>query len=456
MKHDLVQCQGCNEYQEYARRRDFFARSQPTFSSRGTSTARVPRVVLTPDHMSRDTLVLIFLRGGVDSLTTVPPYGDPNLYSETLRANLAIPPPGDPNGALDLDGFFGLHPTMGPLLPAFQDGKLAIVHATGSPDPTRSHFDAFNFMEYGIPLQPQTTFTGWLARHLEATPPATAGPLRAVAVADLIPRTLAGAPLTLPIADPALFGFPGRLETATERRAVLEAAYAAAGDPLAGAAQSSLETIDLLTTIDFENYTPAGGAVYPDTTFGDAIRSVAAMIKAQIGLEVAMVELGSWDTHAQQVGPMLSLMADFSGAMGAFHADMQDHMNELTMLAMSEFGRRADMNSSSGTDHGHGSCMFAMGGNIAGGQVMADWTSGALLHPDLLYQGDSLEVTTDYRDIVAEILETRLENTDLAYVFPNFSPTFRGITSNAPVGGCITSGESWRGKCGNSHGLSPE
>ncbi len=317
---------------------------------------------------------------------------------------------------------------MEPLLPAYQSGQLAIVHAAGSPDPTRSHFDAFTLMEYGIPLQPHTEFTGWLARHLETTPPMSDGPLRAVALSDLIPRTLAGAPATLPIADPASFDFPGRAETAGQRRAVLDAAYLAAGEPLASAAQGTLETIDLLAAIDFENYSPAPGAVYPDTTFGNAFRSIAALTKAEIGLEVAMIELGSWDTHAQQVGPLLALMNDLSGAMGAFHLDMQVKINQITVVAMTEFGRRADANSSSGTDHGHGSCMFVMGGHVAGGKVIADWWDGALLHPDLLYKGDSLEVTTDYRDIISEILEKRLDNTNLSAVFPNYSPTFHGVT----------------------------
>jgi uncharacterized protein (DUF1501 family) len=319
---------------------------------------------------------------------------------------------------------------MAPLLPAYQSGQLAIIHAAGSPDPTRSHFDAFSYMEYGIPLQPLTVYTGWLARHLLGVAPIADGPLRAVALSDLLPKTLAGAPEAVPIPNPSDFSFPGRPATAADRRAVLEAAYAASGEPLAGAAQSTLDTIDLLATIDFENYVPANGAVYPETGFGQALQSSAAMLKAEVGLEAATVELGGWDTHNQQGvfdGDMAGLMDNLSRTLAAFHLDMQDFMDRVTLIAMSEFGRRADENGSLGTDHGHGNCMFVMGGHIAGGQVVAEWNSGELLHPDLLYQGDSLEVTIDYRDVVAEVVQKRLGNSDLATVFPNYVPTFRGV-----------------------------
>jgi uncharacterized protein (DUF1501 family) len=416
---------GCREYQALAQQLQLNQSRSPLPAPRPW----LPRVVLSESYSStRDTLVVIFLRGGMDGLTTVAPYGDPNLYSPTLRPALAIPPPGDPNGALDLDGFFGFAPAMAPLLPAYQDGDLLVVHATGSPDPTRSHFDAFQYMEYGIPLQPLSLFTGWLGRHLQVTPPAASGPLRGIALNYIVPKTLAGAPSTLPIPNPATFTFPGRPETAAEREVALEASFAAAEDPISSAGIDTLETIDLLTAIDFDNYIPSNGAVYPQTAFGNAIRSAAALIKADIGVEVAMIELGGWDTHAQQTGPLQNLMTNLSGSLGAFHADMQSRMNQLTTVCMSEFGRRADANSSSGTDHGHGNCLFVMGGNIDGGQVIADWTDGALLHPDNLYQSDSLEVTIDYRDLLAEILQNRLENTDLATVFPNYSPTFHGVT----------------------------
>jgi uncharacterized protein (DUF1501 family) len=389
----------------------------------------VPKVVLAESFSStRDTIVVIFLRGGADGLSLIVPHGDPNYYNPGLRPGIAVPSPGDPGGAVDLDGFFGLNPAMASLLPAYQNGDLLPIHATGSPDPTRSHFDAFRFMEFGQPLQPISEFSGWLARHLLVTPPASNGPLRAIALNDLVPQTLIGAPNTLPVADPASFAFPGRTSTATDRANVLEAVFADANEPIKSAGQNTIDTIDLLTQIDFDNYTPANGALYPGGSFGNAMASVSALIKADIGVEAAMLELGGWDSHEGQVGQVTGLMSALSTALSAFHSDTQDHMNQITLVVMSEFGRRADENGSAGTDHGHGNCMLTMGGGIAGGQVLADWTSGELLHPDLLHQGDSLQVTIDYRDVLAEILQNRLQNTDLGAVFPNHAPMFHGVT----------------------------
>ncbi len=428
MDNENLRSVGCDEYEDWTRRRFLMQSSRSTLSTVATP-AWLPRVVLSGAENSRDTLVVVFLRGAMDSLYTIPPHGDPNYYAPNLRdPTLRIPPPGDPGGATDLDGFFGLAPQMSALLPAYQSGQLLVVHAAGSPDPSRSHFDAFSNMEYGTPLQTSDLYSGWLARHLQMVPSATGAALRAVALSDLIPKTLAEAPATLPIADPAGFGFPGRAIHATERREALQLSYSSADDPLPAAAQSTLDTIDLLGTIDFQNYAPVGGAAYPETPFGNSFKSVAAMVKADIGLEAAMLERGGWDTHSDQVGPIQTLMTDLSNAMAAFHVDMQNFMNRLTLVVMTEFGRRADSNGSAGTDHGHGSAMMVMGGNIDGGRVLANWTDGALLHPDLLYQGDSLDVTTDYRDIVAEILQNRLENPSMSDVFPNYTPTFQGIT----------------------------
>lgn len=424
-----MECKGCNEFQDWSRSR--LLKRTRELSSSSIATGGLQRIKLAESETDRDTLLVVLLRGGMDGITTIVPYGDPNLYSPNLRPDLAVPPPGAQDGAVDLDGFFGLAPAMAPLLPAYQSGQLAVVHATGSPDPTRSHFDALSFMEYGIPLQPLTISSGWLARHLQIVPPMGSGPLRAAAIADLIPQTLAEAPGTLPIPDPQTFAFPGQPATAVLRKAIIGAAHEFEIDPFGSAGTDTIETISLLEGIDFAGYVPSGDAVYPASAFGEALKAVAALIKSDIGLEAATVELGGWDTHNNQgvqAGGMANVMADLSAALAALHVDMQDRMNRFTVVVMSEFGRRADQNGSLGTDHGHGNCMLVMGGHIAGGQVFADWTSGELLHPDLLYQGDSLDITIDYRDILAEIVKNRLGNRDLDATFPEFRPFFQGIT----------------------------
>ena len=371
-------CRGCREYEELSRR-GFLGLTGLGGVAAFTAPAWLPRVVLADSYQSRDALVVVFLRGAIDGLSAVVPYGDPNYYASGLRPTLSIAPPGGAGGVTDLDGFFGFSPPMASLTDAYQSEQLAIVHATGSPDPSRSHFDAFKIMEFGTPLQPLTLFTGWLGRHLQSTPPIGDGLLRAVAISNLIPQMLAGAPAAVPVPDPANYGFPGIEFTATQRREVFEAAYASADQPLAGAAVNTLDTIDLLATIDFASYQPAGGAVYPNSPFGDALRSAAALIKAEIGVEAATIDKGGWDTHnAQGVhqpnGTMYGLMADLADGLAAFHLDMQEKMGETTLIVMSEFGRRADENGSQGTDHGHGNMMMVMGGNIAGGQVLTDWT----------------------------------------------------------------------------------
>ncbi len=422
---------GCEDFLNCTRRR-FLEQSRAAIAAAATAPAWLPKITLSGEFVSdRDVLVVVFLRGAIDGLTAVVPYGDPNLYEPTLRPTIVVPPPGNFQGATDLDGFFGLAPALAPLHQIYAANQMAVVHATGSTDPTRSHFDAYKQMEYGTPNAPNTLFSGWLARHMQVTPPTGDGLFRGIAVSDFLPRTLADAPASLPIANPASFAFPGNPLTATERRDALDLAYATVIEPVGSTAQSTLDTISLLETIDIAGYIPTGGANYNNNeSLAIALRSVAAITKADIGLETAVVEIGGWDTHSSQGvfdGGMANQMARLSSALVAFWLDMQTQMNNLTVVVMSEFGRRADENGSQGTDHGHGNCMFVIGGGVAGGQVFADWTSGELLHPDLRYEGDSLQITTDYRDVVSEILVNRMGNTDLSTVFPNYTPTFRGI-----------------------------
>lgn len=379
--------------------------------------------------VTRDVLVHVYLRGGADGLTLVPPYGDAQYYAR--RPTLSVPLPGTLNGAVVLPGnnFFGLAPAAAPLLTPYNAGKLAIVHATGLVDPSRSHFDAQKYMELGTTSQFASTInTGWIGRHLASSTPAGNGLLRAIALQDGLPRALNGGPASLPIRDPDAFVIPGSSTTANARRLRLSAMYSSEGPPLGPAANATFATIDLLNSVNFTGYVPANGAVYPSSTFGTQMKTTATMIKANIDLEVVSIDVGGWDLH-NQLGPLIGTMAnkmdDLARALTAFFTDMGTLMDSVTVVVMSEFGRRAYENSSGGIDHGHGNAMLVMGGHVNGGQVIANWPG---LATNQLDSGD-LAITIDHRDVLAEIVLDRLGNTNLGTVFPNYTPTFRGVTS---------------------------
>jgi len=373
-----------------------------------------------------DVFIQIFLRGAMDGLTTVVPYADGQLYN--ARPTLAIPPPGQTNGAIDLDGFFGLAPAAAALMTPFQAGDLAFVHASGSTDPTRSHFDAFAKMELGTPNLPAGTITdGWIARYMHQVTAPGQGVLRGVGAGDLLPLSFAAAPKTLPIPDFENFAFPGNPGTRDARVDKLTQMYGEVGPPVGPAALNTFDSIDLMSTVDFAGYVPAGGARYPDTQLGTRMRNMAAAIKADIGIEVIHVDIGGWDLHAQ-MGPIFGVMAmmlnDLALSLEAFYLDMGAGMDGVTLCCLSEFGRRVEENSSQGTDHGHGNVMILMGGHIAGGQVHASWPGIA---PEQLDDGD-LAITIDYRDILGEILTRRLGATDLGAIFPQHTFTTHGVT----------------------------
>lgn len=389
------------------------------------ATRNAPASSASPLTSTRDTLITIFLRGGMDALTAVVPYTDSQLYA--LRPTLAVRPPGQPNGALDLDGFFGLAPSAAPLLTPWNAGALAIVHAAGSTDPTRSHFDAMRFIESATPnMGTSNVGSGWIGRHLQTSAPVGSGALRGLALNKLVPRMCAGAPGVLPIDDPAGFVFPGAASTSAQRRAVIEALHANAPEPHAGAADSSFATIDLLASVPLSTYVPSNGAVYPNSKFGSALRSIAALLKAGIGLEVAHYDWNGWDHHAHMgpvTGTLALMLADLAQGLKAFYLDLHGDPHGYTLVVQSEFGRRVAQNGSGGTDHGHGGCMFVLGEHVNGGQVFGSWPTLAQLD-----NGD-LQVTTDYRDVLGEVLAVRLQSTSLAQVSPNHAPSFLGVVA---------------------------
>lgn len=396
---------------------------------------RAQRIAEMRRGAGRDVIVVVMLRGGADGLTMCVPHGDLDYYA--ARGALAVPQPGMADGAVDLDGTFGLAPGMDVLEPVYQAGDLAIVDGAGSTDETRSHFDAFLKMEFGIPEQPPgTAFDGWLARHLQTTPPVAGSVIRGIALADLTPQTLAAAPSTLPIPDLANFGFPGNPVTEPQRRAAITAMYDDEAPPLGTAALDSMAAIDHLAGVDFAGYVPSTGAVpYPTTDFGTRFMQTAALIKGDLSVEVVMLELGHWDLHnalGPTAGDMRSQMDELGSAMRAFYDDMAGLMDTVTVVVLSEFGRRIEPNASDGLDHGHGNCMWVMGENVAGGQVIVKDTLGGSGWAGLTAMTDSrgdLHVTTDYRDVVSEILSLRGGNTDLTTLFPNYTPpvTWPGV-----------------------------
>jgi uncharacterized protein (DUF1501 family) len=378
----------------------------------------------SPERMAAgrgDVLVNIFLRGGMDGLSVVAPFAEGANYYD-VRPTIAVPEPGRANGAIDLDGRFGLHPTLAPLKEIYDQQHLAIVHATGSIDPSRSHFDAMTFMEAGVPGN-KTLNTGWIGRHLQAAAWQNDSPFRAVGMGAMIPAALRGPITPLSIRSIADFHFRGREDELHRLQQAISSLYTiqAPTNQLERQAGLVFKTIATLDQLQATDYQPANGAQYPDDEFGLGLKQVAQLIKADVGLEVACVDLGGWDTHENQgtlAGEFNTLLTTLSNGLAAFYHDLRDYMAGVTVVTMSEFGRRAHENGSQGTDHGHGNVMFLMGGGVNGGQVHARWPG---LAPEALDDGD-LAITTDYRDVLAEVVSRRLRNPALDQIFPGYRP----------------------------------
>lgn len=384
----------------------------------------MPRLSFAPQNTAPrgDALVVIFLRGAADALNMVVPHGEEAYYQ--LRPTLGIARPDDSKKlkserVMDLDGFFGLHPNMSSLLEAWQSKRLAIIHACGAPDESRSHFKAMELMERGIDDE-RGPASGWIGRHLATLNTGNPSPLRAVSMGDYPQRSLSGGVPVSALRSIADFHLGGDERALQQMRAALSYVYQ--NDELG---QDTLSIMDTLQKLDPANY-PSSMA-YPESDFGLALKQTAMLIKAEVGLEVSAIDLGGWDTHFTQgstIGLMPNLMKDLAEGLTAFHADMADHMNKLTIVTMSEFGRRAYENGSLGTDHGHGSMMMVLGGNVDGGKVHGQWPG--LAEGQLIGPGD-LAVTTDYRDVLSEVLTKRLNNPAVSAVFPEYQPALRNI-----------------------------
>ncbi|HEY9227927.1 MAG TPA: DUF1501 domain-containing protein [Gemmatimonadaceae bacterium] len=419
---------GCQEYNELSRRQ--FVTASAGMSAAAFFPDWLPKIVMSNSYAAnRDIIVSIFMRGGADGLSLVAPFGDAAYY--TSRSSIAIPRP-DSTAAtkgINLDNFFMFPQAMSGLLPAYQATDLLVVHGTGSLNNSRSHFDAQRYMEVGKPADPSLV-TGWLGRHLASIPPLKPeAPLRALGIANGLQKTLVGAPSTLPVPDPTRYTVGGATNTQTQRLAFMNSDYASGGEPLKSAALDATETVTLLGSVDFNGYKTANGAVYPNSGFGRALRSVAVLIKKDVGIEAAQVDIGGWDTHASQdplAGSMFRTMQDFSNSLAAFYADVIAMGFPVTVVAFSEFGRNVRENGSGGTDHGRAGALFAMGKGIKGGRVVTkNWVG---LARENLEQGQDLKVTVDLRDVLSEIVQNRLGNPSTDFIFPGWKPTFLGVT----------------------------
>lgn len=398
-------------------RRVFLKSSGLALVSFGVMPRAFERAVFAaPVARRRKTVVVVFQRGACDGLNVVVPYGEAAYKS--LRPTIAVPAPkgGGKDAALDLDGFFGLHPALEPLLPFWRDGSLAAVHAVGSPDATRSHFDAQDFMESGTPGR-KATEDGWMNRCLQTSPEADATPFRAVAMTPNLPRSLAGkAPA---VAMASVGGFDLRPSAGASVARGFEDMYAGAvQDTLHGTGQETLDAVRFLKKSDPARYTPAPGVEYPRGAYGDSLRQVAQLLKADVGVELAFTEIGGWDHHAAEGGlhgQLAVRLRELGAALAAFHEDLGGRMADVVVVTMTEFGRTLRENGNRGTDHGHASVSFVLGGPVNGGKVHGRWPG---LGERYRYEGRDLAVTTDFRDLLGEVVARHLGVRDLAAVFP--------------------------------------
>jgi uncharacterized protein (DUF1501 family) len=416
----------------------------------GVALASISAATMSPSFLTRalaqsntsgrrKILIAIFQRGAMDGLNAVIPYAEQEYYN--LRPSLAIPRPNrgqngqaaQPNQApaIDLDGFFALHPSLAPFKPIYDSGELAIIHAVGSPDSTRSHFDAQDYMESATPGVKSTT-DGWLNRYLQSNNDPKASPFRAVAMGPNMPRAMQGKASAIAmnsINDFAIRAGGGEMGQAIQGG--FEAMYAqTVNDALRGAGKETFEAVKLLKRVNPAQYQPAPGVVYPRGQFGDRLKQIAQLIKSDIGLEVAFTDIGGWDTHANQgasLGQLANRLAEFSNGISALYADLKNHADDLVILTMTEFGRTARENGNRGTDHGHASVMFALGGRVKGGKVYGRWPG---LKSDQLYEGRDLALTTDFRDIFAELAKNHLGAANLNAIFPGYqvsATNFKGL-----------------------------
>ena len=374
-----------------------------------------------PDGKSaggKKVLIAIFQRGAVDGLNVVVPHGEEDYYK--LRPSIAVPRPksGDKEAAIDLDGHFGIHPAIAAFKPIYDAGHLAFIHAVGSPDNTRSHFDAQDYMESATPGSKSTT-DGWLNRYLVSREDPKATPFRAVAFSQNLPRTLKGKAPAVAMANISDFAIRGGQNSGNIQSA-FEQLYGGGNDIVRATGRETFEAIDMLKKANPQQYQAANGASYPKGPLGNSLKQIAQLIKADIGLEVAFTDVGGWDTHANEggaTGQLANRLTDFSQSIAALYEDLGDKMQDVVVLTMSEFGRTAAENGARGTDHGHANYMVVLGGPVKGGKVYSKWPG---MKREQLYEGRDLAVTTDFRSVFGEVAMRHLGSRNSGVIFPGF------------------------------------
>jgi len=386
---------------------------EPLFVARAAFST-FHRSIVPSDH---PVLVCLFQRGAVDGLNMIVPHGDPLYYEE--RPRIAVPQ----ETVVDLDGHFGLHPSLAPLKELWDNKSLAAIHAVGSPDSTRSHFDAQDYMETGTPGM-KSTGDGWANRYCAHDREHVDTPFRAVAFGPQLPRILAGSAPSLAIDDLQAFGLRVPQEGARDKltRAFEELYAGSATGLLSSSSQEAFHAVQMLKQLDLAEYRPANDAAYPRGRFGKAMLEIAQLIKADVGVQLAFADVTGWDTHVNQgasEGQLATRLGEFGQALAAFAQDLGEKLRDVVVLTMSEFGRTVRENGNSGTDHGHATAMLVLGGPVNGGTVLGRWPG---LDPAQRFEGRDVQVTTDFRDLFAEILARHLGARDLSAVFPGFTP----------------------------------
>ncbi|MCZ2122821.1 MAG: DUF1501 domain-containing protein [Anaerolineales bacterium] len=377
--------------------------------------ARLTNLAFAKEGDATDTLVVIFLRGGWDALNVVPPIGgDDRGFYEKARPNLKI------TNLLALNEQFGLHPALNPLYDLYQDGKLGVVHAVGLNHDTRSHFDAQEYIELGTPGSKSIT-SGWVTRHLQEV--GVSSILPAIATSGS-PSSLLNFVPTVNLNNPEDFSQWGN-DLLASQQVALQQLYTG-GSLLHRAGTRTLEALKIVSPLVEKGYQPANGAIYQEDELGLQLKTIAQMIKLEAGLKVAAVDFGGWDTHEYETdgngGYIADLLNQLANGLANFYLDLNSGYTEkLSVVVISEFGRRLVQNESYGTDHGHGSVMLALGGNVNGGQVYGTFPG---LHNDQLYDHADLAITTDYRSVLSELLAKRLGNSNLEAVFPGFAGSY--------------------------------